>query len=93
MLTSKRHIINRKVIILQADMTQMKVARKIGFTFMGFYKVMHGINKNPKTHQRICDALGVTKEEFWPEFYGVSETGESEACKGEVVQENAPQCF
>lgn len=88
MLTSKQHIINRKVVIMQSGMTQLEVAKKIGFTFVGFYKVMQGINKNPQTHQRICDALGVTKEEFWPEFYGASETG-----KSEVVQENAPQCI
>lgn len=26
----------------------------------------------------IANILGVTKEEFWPEFYGASETGKSE---------------
>lgn len=88
MLTSKRHIINRKVIIMQSGMTQLEVARKIGFTFVGFYKAIQGINKNPQTHQRICDVLGVSKEEFWPEFYGETENG-----KSENVQQNAPQCF
>jgi lambda repressor-like predicted transcriptional regulator len=70
MLTSKQHIINRKIIIMQSGMTQARLARKIGITYMGLYKAMNGITKNPQMHKRICDALGVTKEQFWPEFYG-----------------------
>jgi len=70
MLTAKEHIINRKVIIMQAGVSQVDVAKKMGITRIGLYKAISGITKNPKMHQRICDALGVTKENFWPEFYG-----------------------
>ena len=71
MLTSKEHIINRKIIIIQADLTQTAFAKKAGISRIGLYKALTGQTKNKNMHTRICDALGVAKEVFWPEFYGV----------------------
>ncbi len=70
MLTSKQHISNRKAFIIQSGRTQKEVYEKIGVSRIGFYKAIYCITKNPKMHELICNALSVSKEEFWPEFYG-----------------------
>lgn len=70
MLTSKEHIINRKIIIMRAGFTQTAFAQKVGISRIGLYKALTGQTKNKNMHVRICDAISVSKEVFWPEFYG-----------------------
>ena len=70
MLTSKEHIINRKIIIMRAGFTQTAFAQKAGVSRIVLYRALTGETKKKQMHTRICDALGVSKEVFWPEFYG-----------------------
>lgn len=92
MLTKKQAIINRKIVMLQHELNNTSLAKKIGCTRVGVFQAIQGNFKSTKHSSlmmtSIANALGVTKEEFWPEFYGASETG-----KSENVQQNAPQCI
>lgn len=92
MLTKKQAIINRKIVMLQKGLNNTSLAAKIGCTRIGVYQAISGRFKSVKHSSlmltSIANALGVTKEEFWPEFYGETENG-----KSENVQQNAPQCF
>jgi DNA-binding Xre family transcriptional regulator len=76
MLTSKKDIINRKVIIAQSGFSERHIYEKVGISRIAFYKNMRGKTANPKTHEKICKVLRakkataeITKETFWPEFY------------------------
>ena len=93
MLTINSFIIKRKVIITQKRFRSVAaLATKIGYSRPAVCKAINGSFKSVKQSaallDKIANELGVTKEDFWPEFYGESESG-----KSEVVQQNAPQCF
>jgi len=76
MLTPKEHFINRKSIIEKDSGTQIAFAKKVGISRIGLYKAISCITKSKKMHELICDALpvSVSKEIFWPEFYGPDAT-------------------
>ena len=92
MLTKKQNINNRKIILLQKDIKEKEIAKRIGVSDVTVYKAINGNFKSAircsLLFTAISNVLGVTKEEFWPEFYGETETG-----KSENVQQNAPQCI
>ena len=88
MLTPKQHFLNRKNIIEKAGYTQISFSASISMSRIGLYKAISCKTKNKNTQEVICNALGVSKEVFWPEFHG-----ETETVKNETDQHNAPQCF
>lgn len=69
MLTTKEHIINRKIIILKSRKPQKKIVARLGMTRQAFYMTITGARTCEKTQKAICKIFKVSKEEFWPEFY------------------------
>jgi len=93
MLTINPFVIKRKVIILQKGFPSVAaLAKKIGHSRPGVGKVINGKFKSVDQSAAMLDAivneLDVEKETFWPEFYGMCETGDSEN-----IQRNVPKCF
>lgn len=74
MVTTNENIINRKIILLKRGFSVPSLARKLGYTPQGVLKVINGkfksVNQSSAMLTAVASALEVTKEEFWPEFYG-----------------------
>lgn len=73
MLTPKQHFINRKSIIEKAFGTQTAFAATAGISRVGLFKTLKCITKNKLMQEHICRLLGVTKESFWPDIYGIDD--------------------
>jgi lambda repressor-like predicted transcriptional regulator len=73
MVTTNENIINRKIILLKRGFSIPLLAKKLGYTPQGVLKVINGKFKSTAQSgamlNAVAGALGVTKEEFWPEFY------------------------
>lgn len=76
MSTKTEPEINRLVILAQKQMTMRRIAHTIGVTPAAITFTMRGENRSRKMHERICDILGVSLEEFWPEFYFTSQSND-----------------
>jgi transcriptional regulator with XRE-family HTH domain len=73
MVTGNKNIINRKIILLEKGFTVTSIAKKLGCSRQGVNKYITGNIKRLdqcSMLDSISDALGVSKEGFWPEFYG-----------------------
>jgi lambda repressor-like predicted transcriptional regulator len=77
MLTPRVNFLNRKNIIEKAGFTQTAYAEKMGMSRIWLYKLIHDPTKNEAMHVLMCESLGVSKEVFWPEFYGPDAVGNS----------------
>jgi len=81
MVTTNVNIINRKIIMLKCGFSVPSLAKKIGYTPQGVLKAINGKFKSTTQSaamlNAVADTLGVSKEEFWPEFYGLADNIES----------------
>ena len=75
MLTKRQHIINRKIIMLQAGKNIPAIARKLKMSPPAIHMTINGERTNEKTQKAICKILKVSPEIFWPEFYGSTQSG------------------
>ncbi len=76
-LTAKQNQINRKCMIIQAQITQAEIAQKLSInpenqriTRQAVNNELRGEYKSEYVRLGICRIIGIPKEIFWPEFYG-----------------------
>lgn len=70
MLIEKQNIINRKVIMVQREMSLRKVADAVGCSAACVMFAVNKAGQSRRMHERIAAVLNVTLAEFWPELYG-----------------------
>ena len=73
-VTDNPFIINRKKILYDQRYSMRRLAIEIGVTAQAVAQSINGKTQSLKMHRTICNKLGVSLVNFWPELYG-------EACR------------
>lgn len=69
MVTTNENIINRKIILIKKGISIASLSEKLPYTRQGVNIAIVGKSRSKTMHLAICTALGVSLEEFFPEFY------------------------
>jgi hypothetical protein len=95
MLTAHDYKINRKIMLIKAGISQSEIARRLSInpdnqriTRQGVNNELRGVYYSERVRLGICEIIGVSKEVFWPEFYG-PEGSKNNGNGGGVVSHDA----
>jgi len=69
-VTDNPFIINRKKILYDQRYSMRRLAIEIGVTAQAVAQSINGKTQSLKMHRTICNKLGVSLVNFWPELYG-----------------------
>lgn len=81
MLTTNNPKINRKIYIIAANTNQIAIAKKLQVSRQSLNNELRGVYRSEKIRSGICEIIGVSKEDFWPEFYPNNNGGNSDAAQ------------
>lgn len=70
MINQMQNIINRKVIIKRKGYSGNRLAEELEVTSSAISNTIRGISMSFNLQKKICDILGVSLVDFWPELYG-----------------------
>lgn len=71
MINENKHIINRKVMLVQAGLTVRKLAERLKLTTQAVHPAITGKSRSYRTHVRIAALLQKPMVEIWPEIYAI----------------------
>lgn len=94
MINENRHIINRKILLIQNNHTVRTLAEAINYTKQSVNEAIIGQSTSYRCQSRIAAYLKMSMADIWPELYAVVpnvdpvKANVSHDCKVNEINEN-----